>query len=206
MPPAPLTVTQLTAQIKGVVEESFPDVWVSGEVSNFARPASGHCYFTLKDEHAQIRAVMWRGASSRLKFDLADGLEITCHGRLDLYAPRGSYQLVIDEAQPQGVGALELALRQLKEKLAAEGLFDADRKRPLPPFPKRVGFVTSPTGAAIHDFLQVARRRYSGVHVLVIPTRVQGEGAAAEIADAIKLAGRVRPALDVLVVGRGGGS
>jgi exodeoxyribonuclease VII large subunit len=188
------------------VEESFPAVWVTGEVSNFARPSSGHCYFTLKDPHAQIRAVIWKGSASRLRFDLTDGLEIVCHGRLDVYAPRGSYQLVIDQAHPKGVGSLELALRQLKERLAAEGLFDADRKRPLPSFPRRVGFVTSPTGAAIRDFLEVARRRWSGASVLVIPTRVQGEGAAEEIAAAIKLAGRVRPALDVLVVGRGGGS
>lgn len=201
-----LSVTELTAQIKGLLEETFTDVWVAGEVSNFARPASGHCYFTLKDEHAQLRAVAWRGTASRLKFDLTDGMEIVCHGRLDVYAPRGSYQLVIDQAQPKGVGALELALRQLKEKLAAEGLFDADRKRPLPSFPRRVGFVTSPTGAAIRDFLEVARRRWRGVHVLVVPTRVQGDGAAQEIAAAIKLAGRIRPPLDALVVGRGGGS
>ncbi len=210
-PPSPteqpaLSVAELTARIKGLVEESFPAVWVTGEVSNFARPASGHCYFTLKDQHAQIRAVIWKGSASRLRFDLTDGLEIVCHGRLDVYAPRGSYQLVIDQAHPKGVGSLELALRQLKEKLAAEGLFDADRKRPLPSFPRRVAFVTSPTGAAIRDFLEVARRRWSGASVLVIPTRVQGDGAAEEIAAAIKQASRIRPALDVLVVGRGGGS
>ncbi|WP_146585807.1 exodeoxyribonuclease VII large subunit [Posidoniimonas polymericola] len=201
-----LSVAELTAQIKGLVEESFPSVWVTGEVSNFARPASGHCYFTLKDQHAQIRAVIWKGSASRMRFDLTDGLEILCHGRLDLYAPRGSYQIVIDQAQPKGVGSLELALRQLKEKLAAEGLFDADRKRPLPSFPRRVGFVTSPTGAAIRDFLEVARRRWSGSQILVIPTRVQGEGAAEEIAAAVRLANQIRPPLDVLVVGRGGGS
>lgn len=201
-----LSVTQLTARIKGLVEESFPDVWVSGEVSNFARPSSGHCYFTLKDENAQIRAVIWRGSAAKLKFDVTDGLEIVCHGRLDVYAPRGSYQLVVNQAQPQGVGPLELALQQLKKKLAAEGLFDAERKRPLPAFPRRVGFVTSPTGAAIRDFLEVARRRWRGVHVLVIPTRVQGDGAAEEIAAAIRRANELRPALDALVVGRGGGS
>lgn len=201
-----MSVAELTAQIKGLVEESFPSVWVTGEVSNFARPASGHCYFTLKDQHAQIRAVIWKGSAARMRFDLTDGLEIVCHGRLDLYAPRGSYQIVIDQAQPKGVGSLELALRQLKEKLAAEGLFDADRKRPLPSFPRRVGFVTSPTGAAIRDFLEVARRRWSGSQIMVIPTRVQGEGAAEEIAAAVRLANQITPALDVLVVGRGGGS
>ncbi len=204
--PAPLTVSQLTAQIKDVVEDCFPGGWVAGEVSNFSRPQSGHCYFTLKDEKAQIRAVMWNGVASRLNFQLHDGLEIVCHGHLDVYAPRGSYQLVVDQAHPQGVGALELALRQLKEKLAREGLFDARRKRPLPKFPRRIGFVTSPTGAAVRDFLEVLRRRWAHVEVLIIPARVQGEGAAREIAAGIALANRVRPALDVLVVGRGGGS
>ncbi len=201
-----LSVGQLTAQIKTLVEEGFTSVWVSGEVSNFARPQSGHCYFTLKDDAAQIRAVMWRGTASKLNFEMSDGLELVCHGRLDVYAPRGSYQLVVDQAHPRGVGALELALRQLREKLAREGLFDSDRKRPLPKFPRRIGFVTSPTGAAIRDFLEVLRRRWTGVEVIVIPARVQGDGAAAEIAAGIKAANRVRPPLDVLVVGRGGGS
>ncbi|MCO6043519.1 exodeoxyribonuclease VII large subunit [Aeoliella sp. ICT_H6.2] len=203
---APLSVAQLTGRLKGLVEESFPDVWVAGEVSNFSRPQSGHCYFTLKDDQAQIRAVMWRGSASRLDFKLTDGLELVCHGRLDVYAPRGSYQLVVDRAHPQGVGALELALRQLREKLAREGLFDPERKQPLPKFPRRIGFVTSPTGAAIRDFLEVLRRRWAGVDVLVIPVRVQGDGAADEIAAGIKAAARIEPALDVLVVGRGGGS
>ena len=206
-PPATtLSVTQLTAQIKGLMEQSFPDVWVAGEVSNFSRPSSGHCYFTLKDEHAQIRAVVWRGSASKMKFDFTDGLELVCHGRIDVYGPRGSYQLVVDQAQPKGVGALELALRQLREKLGKEGLFDADRKRPLPPFPRRIGFVTSPTGAAVRDFLEVARRRWRGVEVYIIPARVQGDEAVAEIAAGIRLANQIRPPLDALVVGRGGGS
>ena len=201
-----MSVSQLTAQIKGVVEETFTSVWVAGEVSNFSRPQSGHCYLTLKDDKAQIRAVIWRGTASKFPFKLTDGMELVCHGHLDLYAPRGSYQLVIDQAHPQGVGALELALRQLKEKLAAEGLFDAERKQPLPKFPRRIGFVTSPTGAAIRDFLEVLRRRWAGVEVLVIPARVQGEGSANEIAAGIRLANQISPPLDVLVVGRGGGS
>jgi exodeoxyribonuclease VII large subunit len=181
-------------------------VWVAGEVSNYSRPQSGHSYFTLKDEQAQIRAVMWRSTASRLKFDLADGLDVVCHGHIDVYAPRGSYQLVVDELQPQGVGALELALRKLREKLAAEGLFDPERKRKLPPFPRRLAFVTSPTGAAVRDFLEVLRRRWRGADVLVIPARVQGDGAAQEIVAGIRLANRLTPPPDVLVVGRGGGS
>lgn len=201
-----LTVSQLTAQIKGLLENQFTSVWVSGEISNFSRPQSGHCYFTLKDDQAQIRAVMWRGAAVRLKFNLADGLDVICRGHLDVYAPRGSYQLVVDELQPKGVGALELALRKLREKLTAEGVFDTARKRPLPIFPKRVAFVTSPTGAAIHDFLQVLGRRWRGVDVLVIPARVQGEGSVQEIVAGIKLANRILPRPDVLVIGRGGGS
>lgn len=201
-----LSVSQLTAQLKDVVESTFSSVWVAGEISNFSRPQSGHCYFTLKDDAAQLRAVIWRTAASRLKFDLHDGLEVVCRGSLDVYPPRGSYQMVVSEIEPRGIGALELALRKLREKFAAEGLFDADRKRPLPPFPKRIGFVTSPTGAAIHDFLQVLKRRWTGVEVFVFPAKVQGAGAAEEIAAGIKLANRMRPSLDVLVVGRGGGS
>jgi exodeoxyribonuclease VII large subunit len=201
-----LTVAQLTGRIKSALEGGFPDVWVTGEISNYSRPQSGHSYFTLKDDQAQIRAVMWRSSAGRLKFDVADGLEVICHGHVDVYAPRGSYQLVIDELQPKGVGALEFALQRLREKLAAEGLFDPARKRPLPAFPRRVAFVTSPTGAAIHDFLQVLERRWRGVDVLIIPARVQGNGAAQEIAAGIKLANRLAERPDVLIVGRGGGS
>ena len=201
-----LSVSQFTTQLKGVVESEFSQVWVAGEISNFSRPQSGHCYFTLKDDSAQLRAVIWRGTASRLKFELADGLEVVCRGHVDVYPPRGSYQLVVEQLTPQGVGALELALRKLREKLSREGLFDSDSKRPLPTFPRRIGVVTSPTGAAIRDFLEVLRRRWRGVEVLVFPTRVQGDGAAEEIAEAIQLANACRPQLDVLVVGRGGGS
>ncbi len=200
------TVTQLTARLKGVVENNFSDVWVAGEISNFSRPQSGHCYLTLKDDNAQLRAVIWRGTAARLKFDVHDGLEVVCRGRLDVYPPRGSYQLVIEQLQPQGIGALELALRKLREKLAREGLFDTENKRPLPTFPRRIGVVTSPTGAAIRDFLEVLRRRWQGVEVLIFPVRVQGDGSADEIAAAIRQANTLVPSLDVLVVGRGGGS
>jgi len=201
-----LSVSELTGQIKGALEGQFASVWVSGEVSNFSRPQSGHCYLTLKDETAQIRAVMWRTVASRVRFDLDDGLEVICQGYLDLYAPRGSYQLVIQKIEPKGLGALELALRRLREKLTAEGLFAPERKRPLPRFPRRIAFVTSPTGAAIRDFLEVLRRRWRGAHVLVVPVRVQGDGAGAEIAAGIELVNRLAQPVDVLVVGRGGGS
>jgi exodeoxyribonuclease VII large subunit len=204
--PQTLTVSQLTARIKDLLESEFPSIWVAGEVSNFSRPQSGHCYFTLKDDQSQIRAVMWRGTATKLKFDLTDGLEIICRGHVDVYGPRGSYQLVVDELQPKGIGALELALRKLREKLAAEGLFDPARKRRLPLFPRRLAFVTSPTGAAVRDFLEVLRRRWSGVEVLIIPARVQGDGAAAEIVAGIKTANRLALRPDVLIVGRGGGS
>jgi exodeoxyribonuclease VII large subunit len=201
-----LSVGQLTARIKELLESGFPSVWVAGEISNYSRPQSGHSYFTLKDDQAQIRAVMWRGTATKLKFEVADGMDVFCHGHLDVYAPRGSYQLVVDQVQPKGMGALELALRKLREKLAAEGLFDPSRKRPLPAFPRRLAFVTSPTGAAVRDFLEVLRRRWRGVDVWVIPARVQGEGAAQEVVAGIQLANRVSPPPDVLIVGRGGGS
>lgn len=201
-----LSVAQFTAQLKSVVEGEFTQVWIAGEISNFSRPQSGHCYFTLKDDAAQLRAVIWRGTASKLKFDLADGLEVVCRGHVDVYPPRGSYQLVIEQITPQGIGALELALQKLRDKLGKEGLFDSSRKRPLPQFPRRIGVVTSPTGAAIRDFLEVLRRRWRGVEVLVFPVRVQGDGAAAEIAEGIRMANACQPALDVLVLGRGGGS
>ena len=204
--PVVLTVGQLTAQIKELLESSFCGVWVAGEISNLSRPQSGHCYLTLKDDEAQIRCVLWRGTLNRLRFDLHDGLEVVCGGRLDVYAPRGSYQFIIESIEPKGIGALELALRQLRDKLAREGLFDVARKRPLPAFVRRIAVVTSPTGAAIHDFLQVLGRRWRGADVIVVPTRVQGEGAAAEIAAAIAAANRLPLAIDCLVVTRGGGS
>jgi exodeoxyribonuclease VII large subunit len=204
--PPVLSVSQLTEQIKVILEDCFPMVWVVGEISNFSRPQSGHCYLTLKDERAQIRAVMWRQAAGRVRFDLADGMHVLCCGSLDVYGPRGSYQLVIQEIQPLGIGALELALRQLRDKLAAEGLFDPARKRPLPTFPRRIAVITSPTGAAIRDFLQVMSRRWRGTDVLVVPVRVQGEGAGAEIAAAIEQVNRMAVEIDCLVVTRGGGS
>jgi exodeoxyribonuclease VII large subunit len=201
-----LTVSALTLLVKEVVEGSFPLVWVSGEISNFSRPQSGHCYLTLKDDEAQVRAVIWRNTAATVRCDLHDGLEVICRGHLDVYAARGTYQLVIEEIQPKGLGALEQALRKLREKLEREGLFAAARKRPLPAFPRRIAFVTSPTGAAVRDFLQVLRRRWRGADVLIVPVRVQGIGAAEEIARAIAAVNRLAQPIDVLVVGRGGGS
>jgi exodeoxyribonuclease VII large subunit len=202
----PLSVWELTAQIKDLFEAAFPAVWVAGEISNFTRPQSGHCYLTLKDDRAQLRAVIWRGAAARIRFGMHDGLEVVCRGRLDLYAARGTYQLIIDEIVPRGVGALELALRQLREKLAREGLFDPARKRPLPAFVRQIAVVTSPSGAAIRDFLQVLARRWRGANVLIVPTRVQGDEAAEEIAAAIDTVNRLARPIDCLVVTRGGGS
>lgn len=201
-----LTVAELTAEIKDLLEAAFSSVWVAGEVSDFARPRSGHCYLTLKDDRAQIRAVLWRTTASRIRFDLHDGLEVVCRGHVDVYAPRGSYQLIVQQIEPKGIGALELALRQLREKLAREGLFDPQHKRPLPRFMRRIGLVTSPTGAAIRDFLEVLRGRYAGADVLIVPVRVQGDGAAEEIADAVALLNGLAQPPDCIVLTRGGGS
>jgi exodeoxyribonuclease VII large subunit len=201
-----LTVSELTLQIKELLESTFPAVWVVGEVCDLSRPQSGHCYLTLKDARAQIPAILWRSTASRVRFELRDGLEVLCRGHLDVYAPRGRYQLIVDRIEPKGIGALELAFRQLHEKLAREGLFDPARKRPLPRFVRRVAVVTSPTGAAIRDFLEVLRRRWAGIEVLVVPVRVQGEGAGEEIAAAIGLLNRAAVPIDCLAVIRGGGS
>ncbi len=202
----PLSVAELTSGIKNVLENAFPSVWVVGEISDLARPRSGHVYFTLKDEQSQIRAVIWRGVASRLNFDLEDGQQVVCRGDIDVYLPRGSYQLIVRQIEPRGVGTLQQRLRQLQQKLAAAGLFDAAHKQPLPVFPRRLAVVTSPTGAAIRDFLEVVRHRSQSVEVMIVPSRVQGDGAAEEIARAIALVNRLEPAPDVLVVTRGGGS
>ena len=200
-----LTVSQLTAEIKTLLERSFDHVWVEGEISNLRLPGSGHLYFTLKDDKAQIRAVMFRLQNRLLKFLPKDGLQVVACGRVTVYEPRGDYQLVLDYLEPKGLGALQLAFEQLKEKLAAEGLFDPARKRPIPHLPQRIGVVTSPTGAAIRDILRIIDRRFANVHILLCPVRVQGQGAAQEIARAIQALNEL-PDLDVMIVGRGGGS
>jgi exodeoxyribonuclease VII large subunit len=205
MVPEPLTVSELTSQVKDLIEGNLPHVLVQGEVSNFVRASSGHLYLTLKDDAAQLRAVMWRGNASRLRFDPENGLQVIAAGAMEVYAARGSYQLVIQELLPVGVGPLELAFRQLHDKLAAEGLFDAARKRPLPPIPCRIALVTSPTGAAVRDMLQVLTRRWPGCDVVVVPVPVQGADAAPKIAAALRSVHRI-PGVDVVITGRGGGS
>jgi exodeoxyribonuclease VII large subunit len=203
--PAMCSVSELTAQIKAVLETDFADVALIGEVSNVARPRSGHVYLSLKDESSQIRAVIWKSVAQRLAFELSDGLSVRVWGELAVYAPRGEYQITIRRVEPEGIGALELAFRQRFEKLKAEGLFEPGRKRPLPRFPRRIVVVSSPTGAAIRDFLQVTGRRWSATEILVAPSRVQGAGAAEEVASAIAMANRVIGA-DLIVLARGGGS
>ncbi len=205
-PEAPLSVSQLNWVIKQTLEQAVPRVWLEAEISDLSRPSSGHLYFTLKDEQSQIRGVMWRSTAQRLPFKLSDGMSVICQGAVEVYAPRGSYQLIVQRMQPQGIGALQLAFQQLHQKLSKEGLFAAERKRLLPKFPRRIGFVTSPSGAAVHDFLEAAKSQWSDYEVVLIPARVQGEGAAADIVNGIKLAQRFSPPLDVLIVGRGGGS
>lgn len=203
---APLSISQLSWYLKQLVEEAVPRVWLEGEISDLSRPASGHFYFTLKDDRSQIRAVVWRSTAQELKLSLKDGQSVICRGAVEVYPPRGTYQIVIDKIQPKGIGQLQLAFQELHKKLAKLGLFDPSRKKPLPKMPRRIGFVTSPTGAAIHDFLESADHIWSDFHLYVIPVRVQGENAANEIARGIRLAQKMHPALDLLIVGRGGGS
>jgi exodeoxyribonuclease VII large subunit len=200
-----LTVTRLAALLKEVVEENFAQVLVEGEISNFSVPASGHFYFSLKDESAQVRAVMFRSQARLLAFRPENGMQVILSGRVSLNPPRGAVQLVAERLAPLGIGSLQVAFEQLKTRLAGEGLFAEARKRPLPTFPRTVGVVTSATGAAIHDIVNVLRRRGAGLRLLLAPVRVQGDGAAAEIAAAIADHNRLGVA-DVLIVGRGGGS
>lgn len=200
-----LSVSRLTSLIRGVLEDNFEHVWVEGEVSNLAMPASGHLYFTLKDAGAQIRCVMFRASARALKFRPRDGMGLIVRGRITLYEQRGDYQLLVEYLEPQGMGALQLAFIQLKEKLAKEGLFAEERKRSIPSLPQRIGVVTSATGAAIHDILTVLNRRFANVEILLRPVKVQGEGAAEDIVEAINdLNGY--GGIDVMIVGRGGGS
>jgi exodeoxyribonuclease VII large subunit len=199
------SVTELTAEIRGLVENHFAEVWLEGELSNCKVWNTGHMYFTLKDGGAQIKAVMFRTAVRYLRFKPVDGLHVVARGRLGVYEPKGEYQIVCEHMEPKGLGALQLAFDQLKKKLLAEGLFEAARKRPLPALPRRIGIVTSLDGAALRDILNVLRRRAPNAGVLIRPARVQGDDAAADVATALRMIAKV-PGVDVVIVGRGGGS
>jgi len=206
------SVTELTRNVRIILEDSFPAVWVEGEVSNFTLHTSGHMYLTLKDNASQLSCVIFRGANQKLKFKIKDGIKLICFGRISVYDKRGTYQLYIEEVEPKGLGALQLAFQQLKERLEKEGLFDKSHKAPVPFLPTRIGVITSPTGAAIRDILNVTRRRFSNVEIIINPVRVQGKGAETEIADAIKEFNKLNQdpelgrQIDVMIVGRGGGS
>jgi len=199
------TVTELTRGIRSLLEANFGRVWVCGEVSNLKRHSSGHVYFTLKDDQSQLSIVFFKSDAARLRFKLEDGLQLNIEGRITVYERRGNYQLIASTAEPVGYGALQLAFEQLKKRLGEEGLFDEERKKPLPRFPQRIGVVTSPTGAAIRDILNVIERRFSTVEVILYPSLVQGEGAAEQISAGIGTLDR-EGKVDVIIAGRGGGS
>lgn len=206
------TVSELTRLIRTVLEDTFREVWVEGEISNFVRHPSGHMYFSLKDNSAVLNCVFFRSANQAIKFEIENGMRVLCFGRISVFDKRGQYQLYVDKIELKGLGALQIAFEQLKKKLQAEGLFDESRKKPIPYLPTRIGVVTSPTGAAIRDILNVVKRRFQNVEVILNPVRVQGEGAEREIADAIREFNNFNKTIeaekriDVLIVGRGGGS
>jgi len=199
------TVSGLTEKIKDLLEEEFPFVWIIGEITNRYIPASGHCYFDLKDESSQIKAVIFRGQANNLKFDLEDGLEVTGLGRISVYAPRGTYQIILEYIEPAGVGALQIAFEQLKKRLEKDGLFDARHKLPLPLMPRTIGVVTSLSGAVIHDMINVLFRRFENIHLIIAPAKVQGIEAEKEIAAAIEILNKHAQA-EIIVLARGGGS
>lgn len=199
------TVSKLTGEIKALLEKSYPFVWITGEISNFSKPVSGHYYFTLKDESAQISGVMFRGQNRQLKFEPASGMQVTGLGRINVYEPRGAYQIIFEFMEPKGVGALQVAYEQLKARLADEGLFDNIHKKPLPYLPGKIALITSPTGAVVHDMITVIHRRFPGVKIVLLPVKVQGDGASDEIAAALSLLNEDGTA-DVAILARGGGS
>ena len=204
-PPTVYTVTQLTTRIRATLENAFPEVWVEGEVSNLRIPSSGHVYFSLNDQESQIRAVLFRRMAAALPFHVENGLTVLGKGRVSVYEPRGEYQLLLEYLEPKGIGALQIAFEQLKQRFDREGLFDPARQRPLPFFPRHVGVITSGTGAALHDIVTVVHRRCPVIRIRLFPVAVQGPGAAQQIAEAVRLANQ-QADLDVLIVGRGGGS
>jgi exodeoxyribonuclease VII large subunit len=205
MPDKIYSISELTKEIKAILEDSFLKVWVEGEISNYTHHSSGHRYFTLKDQDAQIRCVMWKWIGKHLFFEPQDGIKVKASGQVTVYEKSGQYQLVVSSMQPAGIGELELSFQQLKKKLSAEGLFDPEHKKSLPEFPHTIGIVTSPTGAAIRDILNITRRRAPWIEILLWPVRVQGEGSASQIRHAIKRFNELKLA-DLLIIGRGGGS
>ena len=201
----PYSISEITAQVKGLLEETLPACWIEGEISQYTHHGSGHRYFTLKDSSSQLSAVMFKWQASQLSFEPEQGMQALVYGHISVYERAGKYQFYATQIKPSGVGELALAFEQLKNRLEIEGLFDADRKRPLPPYPKKVGVVTSPTGAAIRDIIQILGRRAPGLQIVLAPARVQGEGAALEIARAIADLNKLDD-IDILIVGRGGGA
>ena len=199
------TVSELTKYVRVILEDSFPAVWIEGEISNFVLHSSGHMYFSLRDAGAVIKCAMFARSNARLKFKPKDGMKVICFGKLSVYEARGDYQLIAEEIEPKGIGALQLQFQQLKEKLQKEGLFEQAHKVPIPFLPTRIGIVTSPTGAAIRDILNIARRRFSNVEIIINPVKVQGESAKNEIAAAIRQFNKLNN-IDVMIVTRGGGS
>jgi exodeoxyribonuclease VII large subunit len=199
------SVAELTSRISGALSTQFSNLWVEGEVSNYRPAQSGHLYFTLKDARAQVKCVCFRTQAMRLKFRPEDGLKLIVRGSIGVYEPRGEYQIYVEHIEPSGVGALQVAFEQLKRRLEAEGLFDEARKKPLPMMPQRIGVVTSPTGAAVRDIIRILRRRFPNLHLIVYPVRVQGAGAAEEIAAALAFLNR-KTMVDVILLARGGGS
>ncbi|MFH0997238.1 MAG: exodeoxyribonuclease VII large subunit [Pseudomonadota bacterium] len=199
------SVSEINDQIKRLLEKAFPLIWISGEISNFRKPSSGHGYFTLKDARSQIAAVMFRAQMHNLKFDPEDGLSIVGLGRISVYEPRGTYQVILEYIEPKGVGALQIAFEQLKAKLAAEGFFEESRKKPLPFLPSRISVITSPTGAVIHDIIHVVTRRFPGIPIEIVPVKVQGVGSVDDIEKAFQLLND-RNTSDVIILARGGGS
>lgn len=205
--PKILTVSELNHWVQKSLEEQFANVWIEGEISNFrGASTSGHCYFSLKDENAQVDVVAFRGVMNHLKFKLTEGLKVLVLGRVSLYTARGKYQVIAQMLEPQGAGALQLAFEQLKKKLEAEGLFESSKKQKIPSLPQKIGIVTSPTGAALRDILTVINRRFANIEILIYPAKVQGEGSKEEIAEGIAYLNENYPELDVLLVGRGGGA
>src|SRR3989338_3394752 len=192
------TVAELTKYIRVIIEDSFPAIWIEGEIANYVLHSSGHIYFSLRDANSVLKCAFFRHSNEKLKFKLKDGMKAICFGSISVYEACGDYQLIVEEIEPKGVGALQLAFQQLKEKLHKEGLFDERHKIPIPYLPTRIGIVTSPTGAAIRDILNIARRRFSNVEIIILPVKVQGEGAGSEIAQAIRQCNELKN-IDVMI-------